>query len=606
MHRRHELPFGAELAADGVRFRLWAPRARSVAVAIEEASAQQTPMLSEGGGWFSVTVPQTRAGTRYRWVLDGQAFPDPAARFSPDGVHEPSEVIDPAAYEWRDRAWHGRPWHQAVVYELHVGTFSDSGDYAGVVRHLDHLIDLGVTAIELMPLAAFSGQRNWGYDGVQLFAPAAAYGRPDDLKALVDACHVRGLSVLLDVVYNHFGPDGNYLTTIAPDFFTERHHTPWGAAINYDDADSRPVRDFMIHNALYWLEEYHFDGLRLDAVHAIVDDSSPDILTELAETVRANLPGREIHLVLENDNNEARRLTRRQEHPVTYTAQWNDDLHHALHVLVSGETRGYYIDVAEQPAAHLARALATGFAYQGEASQHREGRSRGEPSSGLPAPAFIPFLQNHDQVGNTPFGTRITSVAEEAAVHAAVAVYLLSPQIPMLFMGEEWASESPFLFFCDFGPPLDDAVRDGRRREFAQYPEFNDLAARERIPDPTAYETFAASKLDWNARGAGAHARWLERYTELLAVRRREIMPRLGGIMPGGEWQGLGSHALRVSWRFADGARLLLLANFAAEPVACRAHEQRGALLYSTMAAAPADNLPPSSVAFFLRPGAGQ
>ena len=341
-------------------------------------------------------------------------------------------------------------------------------------------------------------------------------------------------------------------------------------------------------------------------MHAIVDDSSPDILTELAETVRTNLPAREIHLVLENDKNEARRLTHRQEYPVTYTAQWNDDLHHALHVLVSGETRGYYIDVAEQPAAHLARALATGFAYQGEASQHRGGRPRGEPSGGLPAPAFISFLQNHDQVGNTPFGTRITSLSKEAAVHAAVAVYLLAPQIPMLFMGEEWASDSPFLFFCDFGQPLDDAVREGRRREFAQYPEFNDPAARERIPDPTAYETFAASKLDWSARGAGAHARWLAGTRNCFAVRRREIMPRLSGISAG--WRVAGARQPRIAGELALRGRCPAVAPRQFRGGASRVPHGRTARGSAVQHDGRRSGRQPAAVLghLLLRPGAGQ
>ncbi len=482
-------------------------------------------------------------------------------------MHAASEVVDPAAYRWRDAAWSGRPWEELVIYELHLGSFSEGGDFAGAIARLDDLATLGVTAIELMPIAEFPGRRNWGYDGVQLFAPYSGYGGPDDLKALVEACHARGIAVLLDVVYNHFGPEGNYLHAIAPDFFTERHHTPWGAAIDYDGPTSRPVRDFMVHNALYWLEEFHFDGLRLDAVHAIADDSRPDILTEIADTVRRHITGRPIHLILENDRNEARRLARRDGSAALYTAQWNDDLHHALHVLVSGQVAGYYGDYADRPIAHLGRALAQGFAYQGEPSPFRGGRARGELSGGLPATAFVAFLQNHDQVGNTPFGTRITARAPEALVHAAVTIVLLSPQIPMLFMGEEWASARPFLFFCDFAPPLDEAVREGRRREFAQFPEFGDPAARERIPDPSAEASFAASRLDWTEREREPHARWLARYRRMLALRARHITPRLTGMQPGGEYRLLGPAALRVAWRLGDGARLLLLANFAEDPV---------------------------------------
>jgi malto-oligosyltrehalose trehalohydrolase len=372
-----------------------------------------------------------------------------------------------------------------------------------------------------MPLAAFPGRRGWGYDGVYWYAPAASYGRPDDLKALVDSCHAHDLGVILDVVYNHFGPEGNYLTAIAPDFFTDRHHTPWGAAIDYDGPNSRPVRDFAIHNALYWLEEFHFDGLRLDAVHAIADSRQPDIITEIADAVRRRIAGREVHLILENDSNEARRLSRRGGRPVHYTAQWNDDLHHALHVLVTGQTSGYYADVAERPVAMLGRALATGFAFQGEPSRYRGGRPRGEPSAGLPATAFVAFLQNHDQVGNTPFGIRIVEQAPDPLVHAALAIVLLAPQIPLLFMGEEWASSRPFTFFCDLAPPLDEAVRQGRRRQLAHYAEFGDPPTQAEIPDPAAVTTFERSRLDWTERRRGKHAVWLERYRRLLAIRHR-------------------------------------------------------------------------------------
>jgi 1,4-alpha-glucan branching enzyme/maltooligosyltrehalose trehalohydrolase len=428
---------------------------------------------------------------------------------------------------------------------------------------------------------------------VQWFAPSSHYGRPEELKALVDECHARGIAVLLDVVYNHFGPEGNYLHTIAPDFFTERHHTPWGAAINYAGPRRRPVRDLVLYNALYWLDEFHFDGLRFDAVHAIFDDSTPDIITELAETIRRHVTGREVHLILENDHNEARRLARH------YTAQWNDDLHHALHVLVTGETRGYYGDYADRPIEHLGRALATGFAYQGEASAHRHGQQRGEPSGHLPARSFVPFLQNHDQIGNTPFGNRIGTMAPEPLLHAAISIVLLSPQIPLLFMGEEWGSRRPFPFFCDFAPPLDEAVREGRRREFAHYPEFADPDAQQRIPDPTAEATFAMARLDWSECRDETHASWLDRYRRLLMIRRREIVPRLEGIEPGGTYRVLGPATLRVEWRLGDGSTLLLLGNFGDEPVPLVEPAAPGDLIYCS-AAAREHEMAPYSAAFYL------
>ena len=568
MRHRHELPFGAEAIPGGVRFRLWAPRAEAVSLRLEGSRPRTVPMLCEGEGWWVLTTATARPGSRYRYVVDGRAFPDPASRRQPEGVHGSSEVVDPEAYEWNDLGWRGRRWEEIVLYELHLGAFSETGDFDGAVRHLDHLCRLGATAVELMPIGEFPGERNWGYDGVFPFAPSSRYGRPEALKALVEACHIRGLAILLDVVYNHFGPEGNYLPAIAPDFFTERHQTPWGAAIDFSGPQSRPVRDFFIHNALYWLEEYQFDGLRLDAVHAIFDDGRPDIVDEIGETVRQRIQDREIHLVLENDRNEARRLARRNGRIERFNAQWNDDLHHALHVLITGETAGFYGDYAIAPAAHLGRALAEGFAYQGEPSPFRGGRRRGEPAAELPPTAFVAFLQNHDHIGNRPFGTRLASEVTEPALHAGAAIVLLSPQIPLLFMGEEWASRRSFAFFCDFGPDLAEAVREGRRREFAHFPDFQDEAARERIPDPTDAATFAMSKLDWTEPEQADRARWLARYRALLEIRRREIVPRLTGMPPfAGRYRTLGPQAVVVEWQLGDRSRLILVANFSARTV---------------------------------------
>ncbi|HEY3912472.1 MAG TPA: malto-oligosyltrehalose trehalohydrolase [Stellaceae bacterium] len=602
MRRRHELPFGAELVAGGVRFRLWAPRAKAASLQLEGQPPRIVAMERQAEGWFALTTDLARAGTRYRYLVDGASFPDPASRCQPEGVHGSSEVVDPAAHDWHDDGWGGRPWEEIVLYELHLGAFSETGDFGGAARHLDHLCRLGVSAVELMPIAEFPGSRNWGYDGAFLYAPSSRYGRPDALKALVEACHARGLAVLLDVVYNHFGPEGNYLPAIAPDFFTERHRTPWGAALDFAGPHGRPVRDFFIENALYWLEEYHFDGLRFDAVHAIFDETMPDIIDEIGDRVRRRVTDRPVHLVLENDRNEARRLTRRAGRPERFTAQWNDDLHHALHVLITGDDTGYYGDYADAPAGHLGRALAEGFAYQGKPSPFREGRPRGEPSAALPATAFVAFLQNHDQVGNHPMGTRLLARASEPAVHAGLAIVLLSPQIPMLFMGEEWGTRRPFAFFCDFEPGLAEAVREGRRREFAHFPEFQDEAARQRIPDPTAETSFAMSRLDWAEPAQPDHARWLARCRSLIELRRREIVPRLAGqASSAGRYRVTGPRSLTVEWQLGDRSRLLLAANFSGQAVPAPREAGAATMLYSSAGAEA-----PVGASFYLLPPAAR
>ena len=413
-----------------------------------------------------------------------------------------------------------------------------------------------------MPVADFPGRRNWGYDGVLLFAPHAAYGSPQDLKRLVAAAHERELMVLLDVVYNHFGPEGNYLHAYAPQFFNPAHATPWGAAINFDGERSRVVRDFFIHNALYWLEEFNFDGLRLDAVHAIADYTRPDIIAELAAAVREG-PGRfrHVHLVLENDRNEAGRLQRVHGKPCCADAQWNDDVHHALHLLATGEGDGYYRDYVQRPLWWLGRALAQGFGYQGEASAHRNGQARGEISTGLPPVAFVNFLQNHDQIGNRALGERLSALAPPPLLRLEIICLLLAPSIPMLFMGEEFAAASPFLFFCDFGPDLAEKVVQGRRAEFAAFERFRTPQAQACIPDPGAESTFQASKLDWSELLQPVHAEWHALYSRLLELRRRFIVPHLAGGKGGADFAVEGA-GLAVDWILGDGSRLHLRANF--------------------------------------------
>ena len=603
----HEMPFGPLRLDDGrIRFRLWAPAQRAPKLQISDDRAEYVlPMDPCGDGWFECVTNRARTGQTYCFRLDsGLAVPDPASRFQPRDAHGPSELINPRAYRWRHEDWRGRPWREAVIYELHVGSFSPEGTYQGVIKRLDHLVELGITAIELMPVADFPGRRNWGYDGVLPFAPDSAYGRPEDLKALIDAAHARGLMVFLDVVYNHFGPDGNYLNAYAPSFFTPRHHTPWGEAINFDDDDSATVRAYFIHNALYWLEEYRFDGLRLDAVHAIRDDSEPHVLTALAEAVRGRFgEDRHIHLVLENDANQARFLTRAAAgQPVHYTAQWNDDFHHAAHVLATGDGAGYYRDFVDQPLHQLTRCLSEGFAYQGDPSPFRNGERRGEPSAHLPPLCFVNFLQNHDQIGNRALGERLTQLAPPHRVRALTEILLLAPSPPLLFMGQEWGSVRPFLFFCGFEGELGDAVREGRRKEFAAFPEFADPQARARIPDPTHPDTFAQSCLHWGETDEAIHRDWLALHQRLLTLRATHVVPLLGASTPRTDVDISGSR-LQIRWHWPDTGSLSLIANLGDTPVAAPAAAGASVIYRSDSAAAAADDLPGWSVMWSIMAG---
>ena len=572
MKRRHSMPFGAECRGDGaVRFRLWAPAASQVDLLLVADGPQRLPMDRRSEGWYELVTDAATAGALYQFhINNAQNVPDPASRFQPRDVHGPSEVIDPDSFDWQDGAWRRRRWEEAVIYELHVGAFTPAGTFSAAEERLGYLQDLGVTALELMPVADFPGKRNWGYDGVLPFAPDGTYGRPEDLKHLVQAAHARGMMVLLDVVYNHFGPEGNYLAVYARQFFTDRHKTPWGNAINFYGPESRTVRDFFIHNALYWLIEYHLDGLRLDAVHAIVDDSTPDILTELSAAVW-NAAGidRHVHLILENEHNQSSRLRRtRQCKPQEYTAQWNDDIHHTLHVLTTGEHDGYYSDYSNRPLDQLGRCLVSGFAYQGGPSLYRNGVKRGEPTDGLPLTAFVSFLQNHDQIGNRAFGERILTIADPRAVRAAAAIFLLAPSPPLLFMGEEFGAQTPFLFFCDFEKDLAAAVTAGRRNEFARFTRFSDPEARRGIPDPNAASTFEASRLDWDAMDQARHQEWLRLYRQLLRLRSEHIVPRLSAACQiRAAYEILDNRGLTARWDFPDGAKLTLLSNLLSESV---------------------------------------
>ncbi|CAN5756451.1 malto-oligosyltrehalose trehalohydrolase [soil metagenome] len=573
MKRVHDMPFGARpIEGGGARFRLWAPDARCVTLIRSGAGRDEShhPMTALPGGWFESTLAEPGVGTDYAYRVDeGRVVPDPASRGNHDNVHGPSALVDPTSFDWTDEAWRGRPWHEAVIYELHIGCFTTEGSFAAAIERLDALVALGITAIELMPVADFAGRRGWGYDGVLPFAPKTAYGTPDDLKRLVVAAHQRGLMVLLDVVYNHFGPDGNYLHTYASDFFAPKVPTPWGAAINFDGAASRTVRDFFIHNALYWIEEFNLDGLRIDAVHAMHDRSQPHFIDELTAAVRARAGlERHVHLILENDLNDAGRLLRDADaRPRLADAQWNDDVHHAVHVIATGEADGYYSDYATDPQHLLGRALAEGFAYQGNPSAFRAGESRGTPSRHLPPLAFVNSLQTHDQVGNRAFGERIATLATTAghddALRALVACVLLAPSPPMLFMGEEWAASSPFLFFCDYEGELAQAVTRGRRNEFSQFARFGDPALRDAIPDPNAASSFLQSRLDWSERERPPHAQWLALYSDLLQRRHAHLLPWLAGAGSGiASWPAPGT--LRITWPLGGGRLWHLSAQLAA------------------------------------------
>ena len=576
--------FGPCLANYGTRFRLWAPAAKRVDLLLEKSQAMQRGE----DGWFSADVPGVKAGARYKFRIDDEIdVPDPASAFQPDDVSGPSEVIDHASYSWRASHWRGRPWHETVVTEAHVGTFTQEGTYRAMIGKLDHLVESGITALELMPLADFAGSRNWGYDGVLWYAPDSSYGRPDDLKALIDEAHLRGLMVFLDVVYNHFGPEGNYIGRYAPSFFTEAQ-TPWGSAIDYR---VREARAFAIENALYWLREYRFDGLRLDAVNTIVETGEFPILHDLSVAAGklAAETGRHIHLVLENSDNRASLLDATQDPPRgKYRGQWNDDYHHAWHVLLTGEAQGYYGDYQRSPSRDLARALASGFVYQGEVSAFWGGKRRGEPSGKLAPTTFVNFLQNHDQIGNRALGDRLEIIADPRAIEAALAITLLAPMTPMLFMGEEWGSQAPFSFFCDFKGDLADAVRKGRRSEYAwAYAKYGD-----EIPDPLAKSTFQSAILDWESRHEAPGKKRLALVQNLLAIRRREIVPRLAGASFG-DAHAADNGLLTAHWRMGDGATLQLVANLSNSEIARKASAASGTSIWG---GEPGDLMPPWSV----------
>lgn len=570
--------WGAHLRGDGTAcFRLWAPAVE--ALELDLLSDTPVAMTAVGDGWFETSHDGLAEGQLYRYRLpNGRNVPDPAARAQKSDVNGPS-LLTSSAFDWQCSDWKGRPWEETVIYELHPGTFTPEGSFDGVIGKLDHLADLGVTAIELMPVAQFAGERGWGYDGVLLYCPHRAYGGVRGLKRLVDAAHQRGLMVFLDVVYNHFGPEGNHLADYAPDFFDPDRQTPWGAAIRYAEP---AVRDFFVDNALYWLDEFRLDGLRFDAIDHVIDDGAPHLLEQMAARIREHWPDRHIHLMTEDERNIVTlHPYDERNQPRLFTAEWNDDLHHAAHCIATGESSGYYAAFADDPLEHLSKALAKGFVYQGEAYAPWNGQPRGVASGKQPPQSFIAFLQNHDQIGNRAFGERLSRLSDPKSYELLLAMLLLNPQVPLLFMGEEYGETRPFLFFTDFHGALARAVREGRRHEFRAFPAFS-AAKAAAIPDPNELSTFEASQLDWAEAVTPQGEARQNLIRDLLAIRKREISPLLPHMR---SFQGraarLAPDALFVCWQVLD-EQLMLHLNLGTTDCQAMPGAGTGRLLYES------------------------
>ncbi len=547
------MPFGASIEEDGaVRFRFFATSAEHVQLALEGVP-EPLPMVAGGDGWHELRTISAKAGSRYRFVLpDGTRVPDPASRYQPEDVHGPSQVIDPNSFAWTDEQWRGRPWNEAVLYELHVGSFTKEGTFQAALRKLDHLVELDISAIELMCLSDFAGNRNWGYDGVLIYAPDSAYGPPDAVKAFIDAAHTRGIMVILDVVYNHLGPEGNYIGQYFPQIGSDRHETPWGKALNFDGEHGDVVREYILHNALYWIEEFHVDGLRLDASHAMIDDSPRHILDELHDRVQALACGRLIHLILENEVNIECRVGRDENgQPGLYTAQWNHDITHLLGAVFS--------DLCEpgkvEETGKLAKALAQGFVI---AAQMKEDA----PPCSVPPTAFVSFIQTHDLVGNRIFGDRIFANASADQIRAIACIYLLAPQIPMLFMGEEWGASTPFSYFCDYHGELAIAVRKGRCDQLAKLDPAPSEDEMKRAPNPQAESTLRSAQLDWSELDRPPHNEWFLWYRRVIQVRSKAVVPLLSGLSQSCASSDIvGPGAFAISWTLRNGVKLNLAAN---------------------------------------------
>ncbi|MEH5075214.1 malto-oligosyltrehalose trehalohydrolase [Enterobacter cloacae] len=556
--RTFQKQWGAEfISSDVVRFRVWAEGQQQLTLRLAE---RDLPMTAVGNGWFQIDVPGVTHGTEYQFVLqDGMAVPDPASRAQKEDVNGPSVVIDPGRYQPINPDWAGLPWEETVIYELHIGTFTPQGTFRAAIDKLPYLAELGITQLEVMPVSQFGGSRGWGYDGVLLYAPHSAYGTPEDFHAFIDAAHGLGLSVVLDIVLNHFGPEGNYLPLLSPAFFDAQRMTPWGNGIAYE---REPVRHYILDAPLFWLTEYRLDGLRFDAIDQIKDTASKHILQQIAETIREALPDRHIHLTTEDSRNVIF-LHPRDEKGATplFTAEWNDDFHNAAHVFATGETHAYYQDFAFEPEKKFARALAEGFVYQGEVSL-QTGHSRGVECHTQPPTFFVDFIQNHDQTGNRAQGERLITLAGADKTRVLLAALLLSPHIPLLFMGEEYGETNPFLFFTDFHGDLAKAVREGRAKEFTGHSGHDGD-----VPDPNDEQTFARSKLDWHNVTTAQGKSWLRFTRSLLVLRHRYLVPLL---RPGGTVEGkivkTAPGMVAVSWSFPTGTLSLAL-NIGNKPV---------------------------------------
>lgn len=551
---------GAHYLGNGrCSFTLWAPLAEKAELHIVSPEEKLLEMEKKEQGYYYVETNHVLPGARYFYRLNGEKDrPDPATHFQPDGLHKASQVVDHTSYQWKDDNWQGIPLKDMIIYELHVGTFTPEGTFQALTGRLDDLVRLGINAIEILPISQFPGNRNWGYDGVHPYSVQNSYGTPDDLRTLIDECHARGIAVILDIVYNHLGPEGNYVTEMGP-YFIEKYHTPWGAALNYDEAYADPIRDFFAESAVFFLDKYHFDGLRLDAVHAVFDMGAVHFWQYVTEKIEqlSLLKGKHFFTIAESDLNDTKVISPRERGGWGFDSQWMDDFHHSLHAVLTKETTGYYSDFGGLE--HVAKAIQEGYVYNGIYSEYRK-RKYGNDSSGYPGEDFVVCIQNHDQVGNRMMGDRITSMLSFEALKLAAATLLLSPYVPMLFMGEEYAEDAPFAYFVSHSDPgLVEAVRKGRKAEFSAFAWMGEA------PDPQAEETFLSSKLQWDKRNEGKHLNMLNWYKQLIALRKER--PALHNPDKNCLQVSIARQHILVLQRWHQSDDLMCLLNFSDQPV---------------------------------------